>query len=455
MVFTGHSYALDTVGIPQAELTQTYPVNQFFTVELWFNTNNKDRQSLVSEYTNGNINTTHNILLAIENNKIYAMTYNFFEIGSYADNAWTHVAYRCSLATSNFNFGGITTFINGGNKNKLSGSDCSKTWLEKTYFGLASSAVKPDFTKTAYFNFRGAIAAFRVYNYALTDAEILASYNNVLTRFNGYTGTPYIVLPAPIAIVATNLVTRLDPASGLTTFENRVSRSVTWTATGTTPLNQIFKVDFDAGMALGRDVNDWTSAPLLTRTPLNSNAIQFEGFQFTTNSGGINPATAGLTAAFTMEIWFRAASNASGTLVHEFETSATNHWGRTALLGIKNNTVTVQFRINSRNYFQYTIGTYIPTSWNCVGFTYVASTRSIRGYLNGSFMGNSQTDKFWPSPAFIGFGADCYTHPAFKDGLGFLIGEIGDFKLYNRALTDAEMRQNFNSLAPRFDIPRI
>ena len=89
--------------------------------------------------------------------------------------------------------------------------------------------------------------------------------------------------------------------------------------------------------------------------------------------------------------------------------------------------------------------------WNFNEWTYVAITfenQSVKYYVNGASVGSSSVTKTSivyaaNNPVFIGRNA--------SGGESFE-GRIGTIKVYNKALTAAEISQNFNSLRGRFGI---
>jgi len=86
-------------------------------------------------------------------------------------------------------------------------------------------------------------------------------------------------------------------------------------------------------------------------------------------------------------------------------------------------------------------------TWNNVGFTYSGTT--LTGYLNGSDFGT--TSFTWSKPANIYFGimAVCATNMgtnAYGDG------NVPTFYTYNKALTAAEIQQNYDALKTRYGL---
>lgn len=89
-------------------------------------------------------------------------------------------------------------------------------------------------------------------------------------------------------------------------------------------------------------------------------------------------------------------------------------------------------------------------AWN-VG-TIVRNGSSVSFYVNGKFI-NTNTGLNNPTqvPSNISFGATRAATSVGTDGQD-LAGRIASIKIYNRALNDGEIQQNFNALRGRFGI---
>ena len=86
-------------------------------------------------------------------------------------------------------------------------------------------------------------------------------------------------------------------------------------------------------------------------------------------------------------------------------------------------------------------------TWNNVGFTYAGTT--LTGYLNGSNVGT--TTFTWAKPSDIYFGI-MSTEITNMGTSAYGDGNVSNVQVYNRALTAAEVTQNFNALRGRYGI---
>lgn len=92
-------------------------------------------------------------------------------------------------------------------------------------------------------------------------------------------------------------------------------------------------------------------------------------------------------------------------------------------------------------------GNYIDGKWHCAAITFNYSTQLMRAYMDGVFKGQA-TQAGTPVPITghsmrIGTRNDLYA--------GHYIGDIAMIKFYTKALSDAEVLQNYNAVRRRFD----
>jgi len=90
-------------------------------------------------------------------------------------------------------------------------------------------------------------------------------------------------------------------------------------------------------------------------------------------------------------------------------------------------------------------------TWYCAGITYDGSTSTT--YLNGSSTGLSRTAYGTPT-GFVGVMNNVTIGKGFSLGGAEKIfaGRVANVQIYNRALTAAEVAQNFNALRGRYGI---
>ena len=86
-------------------------------------------------------------------------------------------------------------------------------------------------------------------------------------------------------------------------------------------------------------------------------------------------------------------------------------------------------------------------TWNNVGFTYAGTT--LTGYLNSSNVGT--TTFTWSKPSDIYFGIMSFDGTNMGTS-AYGDGNVSNIEVYNRALTAAEIQQNFNATRSRYSI---
>jgi hypothetical protein len=236
--------------------------------------------------------------------------------------------------------------------------------------------------------------------------------NDGLTNWfltNAYSNTFFFVPPlAPVSIVTLNLLNNVDAAT-------YVSGS-TWTA------------------LVGNNQTVYNS-PTTTTTPGGSNAIVFNGSSYGIDVTGV--ASSSMTN-YTMDVWFYAAANVGGNMVGELGQSSQGGWN-VMMMAINTNTIYVGFWIGS--VYQLNCGSYTANTWTHVAYTYSGTT--VTGYVNGVQVATGTASKQRPTTGFYGVGSAANPYSNFS-------GAIGAYKLYSRALTADEVKQNYNALAARF-----
>ena len=89
------------------------------------------------------------------------------------------------------------------------------------------------------------------------------------------------------------------------------------------------------------------------------------------------------------------------------------------------------------------IGSATINAWNNISYTYVKSSSSASIYKNGVFQGSGTIASFiGTTNILIGRWANNY----------YFSGTGSNYKIYNRALTAAEIAQNFNALRGRYGL---
>lgn len=143
----------------------------------------------------------------------------------------------------------------------------------------------------------------------------------------------------------------------------------------------------------------------------------------------------------TQEVWFKTAN--AGAVVSEVNAVSSPAWYDTQIELPTSTTVKMRYWNLSAPYIS--AGTNDSTKWMYACVRYNGSTLQIDGNFNGTFIAaQSFTRSLAPSPAnlyyILGQGnATNMGSSAFFNGL------IGVYRTYKRALTNAEITQNYNA----------
>jgi len=152
-------------------------------------------------------------------------------------------------------------------------------------------------------------------------------------------------------------------------------------------------------------------------------------------------------ASYTIDMWFLAAANVSGNLLAEWGQAAYGGYN-IASISLTGNTMYVGYYAGGSAQSQISVGSYIGNTWTHVAFTYNGSGTLI-GYANGVQIASATYNKVVPGTSFFAIGGQGNPYGS------VLICTIGTFKIYASALSAAQVKQNYNALAPHFGQPMI
>jgi hypothetical protein len=211
----------------------------------------------------------------------------------------------------------------------------------------------------------------------------------------------------------------------------------------------------DAGRTLSYSGSGSTWTDL---SSLGNNGSLIQGPSYNSNNGGslvfngssnyasLSSSLIGAFGAFTYEIAVYRTGN--GT-----------NWPRFFINGAVNSSITITqyddttgvlFRLTNTkgNFTEYNLptGTLVNDQWVCLSFSLANSLGGgMNAYINGVKYGNgvSSGSTATPSTSTSSIGGD---------GSSFWDGRIAYARMYNRALTAAEIQQNFSALRGRFGI---
>jgi hypothetical protein len=208
-----------------------------------------------------------------------------------------------------------------------------------------------------------------------------------------------------------------------------------------------------SGMLLNLDAASYTSG--LTWTALtgnnytvsgtlttNSYAVILNGTAYAQDLTGILSST---MFSYTLDVWFYAAANASGSVIGELGQAALSGWEVT-LISIATNTISVGFWTGS--FYKLSVGSYTANTWTHVSYSYNSSTNAVIGYVNGVYVSTGTATKTWPTRVYLTTGGRAAQSTSFT-------GRIGAFKVYNSVLSAADIKQNYNALAGRYGLGLI
>ena len=190
-------------------------------------------------------------------------------------------------------------------------------------------------------------------------------------------------------------------------------------------------------------------AATIANNPTFTSAGQSSYFTFDgSNQYIITPNLIGqsMTGNVTLECWVNTSSD-NGVVVSEQGTSSPNTSWYDSQIEIVSGNLKVAM-------WPYTLGTGLVVgsvtrnTWQ--QYTMVYSAGTCRGYINGSTTNSySVTRSFGAAGLYYDIMGNCPT--SLGDG-SYLAGNWSVFRAYNRALSQAEVAQNYNALRGRYGL---
>ena len=171
-------------------------------------------------------------------------------------------------------------------------------------------------------------------------------------------------------------------------------------------------------------------------------ALSYDGSSYAQDGTGITSST---MYSYTMDVWFYAAANISGTIIGEGGQANLGGWD-ISLISVDTNIINVGFW--NGNVYKLSVGSYTANTWTHVSYSYNSSTNTLLGYVNGVYVSTGSTTKLWPTNVFITTGGGMNPYVTFA-------GRMGAFKVYNSVLSATEIKQNYNALAGRYGLGLI
>jgi len=308
--------------------------------------------------------------------------------------AWTYCVATFNGATPALNM-----YINGALDNG------ALTNAIQASINAGSSTVVLGNVHSGSYYFNGSMGQISIYNRALTATEVTQNYNATKGRY---------VDPV---IVTSGLVLNLDAANP----QSYAGTGTTWTD-------------------LSGNSNNGTLTSGPTFDVAGGRNISFNGF--TNYVAGTNTSSLQLTGDLTVAAWVKLGNNSSQGIFEKMYYAPYNGYGITKQDGL------FKFWTASASVWAYTVSntTYVADSrWYYV--TGVRTSGVNRLFVNAVLQTDSQ------SPPLANSG-DIYVIGRYYSNVNgyYLGGNISSVTAYNRALSAAEVTQNFSALRGRYGI---
>ena len=192
-------------------------------------------------------------------------------------------------------------------------------------------------------------------------------------------------------------------------------------------------------------------AATLTNGPVFTSAGPASYFTFDGTSQYVITANLigqSMTGNVTLECWVNTSSD-NGVVVSEQGTSSPNSsWYDSQIEIVSGNLKVAMWPYTFGIGAGVTVGAVTRNTWQQYTMVYAAGT--ARGYINGATTNSySVTRSFGAAGLYYDIMGNCPT--SLGDG-GYLGGRWSVFKSYNRALSAAEVLQNFNALKGRYGL---
>ena len=265
----------------------------------------------------------------------------------------------------------------------------------------------PGWTPAIYSN--GTIDDVRIYNRALSATEVLALYNSNATKFNAPTNQS--------GSLASGLV-------GWWTFDGADTHWASSTAGTTT--------DKSGSGNTGTLTNmSQKTSPVVGKL---GPALKFDGTNYTDMGVASRTGVLNLASSLSVSAWLKIAHNAPSALLVN-KTSGPGTAGYELVLGLGGNTGIVSLRTDSTNSVDSS-NRIDDGAWHLVTATVTGSAGKI--YVDSVLKGSNSIT---PTPTA---NSSASFQVGARAGVSGAVGSIDDVRIYNRALTAAEVTQLYN-----------
>ena len=372
-----------------------YIVTSASTVTVWFNQFSLLSRGLL-ETTDGGVGSgSPNLYITVNAGDLrtyaYSASSQYSSISSYLANTWYCITVTRTPTSE-------TTYLNGVVKL----SNKSLAWVSNSRLNIGIGFAG---------SFNGNISNVQVYNRALSAAEVLQNYNALATRF----------LPLTYTIVADGLKAHLDAGNVLSYY----GAGTVW-----------------------KDLSGNSNNAALTNGPAYSNAdsgaITLDGID---DSIVIPNSAAFPSSAGSWSIWaYYSSSTNRMTLIQRHSSQSASG----IIVTVNGTSDSVSMQIYSSNVSQsvLSIGTSAAAlnknRWNNITVTF-DSTNPASVYVNGVLSASGTPTGAWS------FNNQSITLGTSPDSFwAKYAGKVSNIQIYNRALTSAEVSQNYSALLSRF-----
>ena len=152
-------------------------------------------------------------------------------------------------------------------------------------------------------------------------------------------------------------------------------------------------------------------------------------------------------SSFTFDVWVKPVGD--GVLISEMGQAGNPGAGyHTEILGFVSGVIKAGYWTNGGLY-SLTLGPYVANSWTHIAYSYDNFTGNMVGYINGSQVITGINKKAAPGTSFFALCASDGTNMGNGSACNATVGAL---KIYGSALTQAQVRQNYNALCGRFGL---
>lgn len=154
------------------------------------------------------------------------------------------------------------------------------------------------------------------------------------------------------------------------------------------------------------------------------------------------------STSVTLEVWVKTVSD-NGVVVTEQGTLPVNSGWHDSQIEIVSGSLKVSVWKGSQ--FNLSIGAVTRNVWQHYVMTYNSATSTITGYLNATTSNSTTGTRQAPNTSKCYYGLGLSDSTNLGDGT-YLAATYGSFRVYNKALSSAEVLQNFNLSKSKYGI---